>query len=162
MRVLFVTPECAPLTKTGGLGDVSAALPAALRALGHDVRLLLPGYGALLAALPEAREVARLDVLGVPSRLLRSGEFLVIDCPPLYEREGGPYQNANGEDWPDNAQRFGLLSRIGALLGGAASPLAWRPQILHCNDWPCGLAPVYLSFEACTTSHSRALSMLPG
>jgi starch synthase len=147
MRVLFATPECAPLIKAGGLGDVSAALPAALRALGHDVRVLLPGYGPVLAGLPEAREVARLELLGVPSRLLEAGDFFVLDCAELYRREGGPYQNAQGEDWPDNPRRFGLLSRVAALLGGAASPLAWRPQVVHCNDWPCGLAPVHLSFE---------------
>ena len=147
MRALFVTPECAPLTKTGGLGDVSAALPAALRALGHDVRVLIPGYPPVLERLGELREAARLELLGTESRLLESGDFLVLDCAPLYRRDGGPYQNADGEDWADNPQRFGLLSRTAALLGGAASPLAWRPQIVHCNDWPCGLAPVYLSFE---------------
>ena len=147
MRILFVTPECAPLTKTGGLGDVSAALPAALRALGHEVRVLLPGYAAVLAALPQAVELAPLELLGAQARLLEAGDFLVLDCPPLYRRDGGPYQNADGADWPDNPQRFGLLSRAAALLSGAASPLEWRPQVLHCNDWPCGLAPVYLSFE---------------
>jgi starch synthase len=147
MRALFVTPECAPLTKTGGLGDVSAALPLALRAQGHDVRVLLPGYPAVLAGLSDLREVAQLDLLGVPSRLLEAGDFLIVDCAPLYQRDGGPYLNNRGEDWPDNPQRFGLLSRVAALLGGAASPLEWRPQVVHCNDWPCGLAPVYLSFE---------------
>src|SRR5690349_4383889 len=155
MRALFVTPECAPLTKTGGLGDVSAALPAALRALGHDVRVLLPGYPPVLAGLPEAREVSRLELLGMEGRLLEAGDFLVVECPQLYQRDGGPYQNAQGEDWPDNPQRFGLLSRVAALLGGAAGPLAWRPQVLHCNDWPCGLAPVYLSFES-----SRAAAVM--
>ena len=155
MRVLFATPECAPLTKTGGLGDVSAALPAALRALGHDVRVLLPGYRAVLEGLPQAGEVARLELLGAQCRVLESGDFLVIDCPTLYARDGGPYQNAQGEDWADNPQRFGLLSRVVALLGGAASPLAWRPQVVHCNDWPCGLAPVYLSFE-----RSRAAAVM--
>lgn len=148
MRALFVTPECAPLTKTGGLGDVSGALPAALRALGHDVRVLLPGYGAVLAGLPQASEVARLELLGAQARLLEAGDFLVVDCAALYQRDGGPYQNGQGEDWPDNPQRFGLLSRVASLLGGGASPLGWRPQILHCNDWPTGLAPVYLSFES--------------
>ena len=47
LKVLFVTPECAPWAKTGGLGDVSAALPAALGALGHDVRVLMPAYRSL-------------------------------------------------------------------------------------------------------------------
>ena len=43
ISVLFITSEVHPLSKTGGLGDVSAALPAALRQLGVDVRLLIPG-----------------------------------------------------------------------------------------------------------------------
>ena len=147
MRVLFVTPECAPLTKTGGLGDVSAALPAALRALGHDVRVLLPGYAAVLDGLPAAKEQAELELLDQRCRVLEAGDLLVVDCPELYRRDGGPYQDAAGADWRDNARRFGLLSRVAALLSGAASPLEWRPQVLHANDWPCGLAPVYLSFE---------------
>ena len=60
MRVLFVTPECAPLVKVGGLGDVSAALPAALRAIDFDVRLLLPGYEAVMARLSDAAPLARM------------------------------------------------------------------------------------------------------
>src|SRR5690348_10600497 len=155
MRVLFATPECAPLTKTGGLGDVSAALPAALRALGHDVRIVLPGYPPVLAGLANAREVARLELLDAQCRLLEAGDFLALDCPALYQRDGGPYQDAAGLDWPDNPRRFAALSRVAALLAGGASPLAWRPQVLHCNDWPCGLAPVYLSFES-----SRAAAVM--
>jgi starch synthase len=165
MRALFVTPECAPLAKTGGLGDVSGALPAALRSLGHDVRVLIPGYAAVLDGLPAAREAARLDLLGQPGRLLETEDFVVVDCPPLYRRDGGPYQNAQGEDWPDNPLRFGLLCRVAALLGGDATPLAWRPQVVHCNDWPAGLTPVYLSFEknrvaALMTVHNLAFQGL--
>src|SRR5436190_5662881 len=147
MRVLFVTPECAPLTKTGGLGDVSAALPAALRAHGVDVRTLLPAYREVLAAVPEARELARVRLLQHDVRILEAGDCLFLDCAELYVRPGGPYQDANGEDWPDNALRFGLLSRAAALLGTPASPLEWRPEIVHCNDWPTALAPVYLHAE---------------
>src|SRR6266852_5051012 len=141
MRVLFVTPECAPLTKTGGLGDVSAALPAALRAQGVDVRVLLPAYQGM--SLPDgkeaAHEVAKVSLLQMEARLLEAGEFLLLDCPALYARPGDPYQDAQGEDWPDNALRFGLLSRAAALLGAAGSPLEWRPEIVHCNDWPTAL-----------------------
>ena len=149
MRVLFVTPECAPLTKTGGLGDVSAALPAALRAQGIDVRVLLPMYQGLSLpdGLPHPNEVAKVPLLQMEARLLEAGEYLLLDCPALYARPGDPYQDAQGADWPDNALRFGLLSRVAALLGAAGSPLEWRPEIVHCNDWPTALAPVYLHFE---------------
>src|SRR3954466_3152527 len=146
MRVLFVTPECAPLTKTGGLGDVSAALPAALRAQGVDVRTLLPAYRGV--SLDNARQCAQLRLLQMEARLLEKGECLFLDCPPLYDRPGGPYQGPDGADWPDNALRFALLARAAALLGSAASPLEWRPEIVHCNDWPTALAPVYMHFEA--------------
>ncbi len=147
MRVLFVTPECAPLTKTGGLGDVSAALPAALRAQGVDVRTMVPAYREVLAAVPEAKERARLRLLQRDVRILEAGECLFVDCPELYVRAGGPYVDENSEDWPDNPLRFGVLSRAAALLGSAASPLDWRPEVVHCNDWPTALAPVYLHSE---------------
>jgi starch synthase len=162
LRVLFVSPECTPLTKTGGLGDVSAALPAALRRLDIDVRMLLPGYPKVLAAVPEARELARLALFGpaVESRLLEaqlpSGvPLLILDCPQLYNRGGGPYQNDAGEDWPDNGVRFGALSKIGAMLGGPSTPLGWRPHVVHCNDWPAALAPAYLHYMA--EPHAAAL-----
>ena len=145
MRVLFVTPECAPLTKTGGLGDVSAALPAALRSQGADVRTLLPAYRGI--SLQDARECAKLRLLQMDARVLEKGECLFLDCPPLYDRPGGPYQDEHGADWHDNPIRFGVLSRAAALLGSVASPLEWRPEIVHCNDWPTALAPVYMHFE---------------
>ncbi len=147
MRTLFITPECAPLTKTGGLGDVSAALPAALRAQGVDVRLLLPGYTEVLESVSGV-EAARLGVLGFDVRLLEADDLWVIDCPALYRREGGPYQDRSGADWADNALRFAVLSKVASLLAGPRSPLAWRPECLHCNDWPAALAAAYLSFDA--------------
>ncbi len=150
--VLFATPECAPLAKTGGLGDVSAALPPALAEAGLDVRVLLPGYRGVLESDPAAAELARLEVLGCPLRLLSSRlptgiPLVIVDCPELYVRGGGPYQADDGEDWEDNALRFGVLSRVAALLGTKRSPLSWKPDVVHCNDWPTALGPVYLAFE---------------
>src|SRR5574341_1102252 len=141
-RVLFVTSEINPLMKTGGLGEVSGALPRALNELGADVRVLLPGYPQIVGALEDSRVVHRSG----PSAALPAADLLqgrlpdgppcfVIDCPALYLREGGPYQDADGNDWPDNALRFGLLSWIAALLSSDGSPLLWRPEIAHCNDW---------------------------
>ena len=153
LKVLFATSEAAPLIKTGGLGDVSGALPAALRAIGVDVRILLPGYKQVIAQLGQHETVATFDSLaGFPPARLLSGTMahgvplLVLDCPVLYRRDGGPYQNAGGHDWADNALRFGLLSRVAALLGCNESPLGWRPDLVHCNDWQTGLAPAWLHF----------------
>src|SRR5678815_5167326 len=123
VRVLHVTPECAPMTKTGGLGDVSEALPAALRAAGVDAMTLLPGYPPVLDGVGKKTLVAKLAVLGFECLLLQADSFIVIDCPALYQRDGGPYQAPDGQDWDDNALRFGVLSRAAALLGGARSPL---------------------------------------
>jgi starch synthase len=155
LRILFATSECAPLVKTGGLGDVSAAFPAALKTLGLDARILLPGYRPVLAQLPDCREVARFAATAdFPAARLLQGQtppgvpLLALDCPELYERAGGPYQNEAGSDWTDNALRFGLLSRVAALLGSADSPLRWQPDVVHCNDWQTGLAPAYLRYAA--------------
>lgn len=154
MRVLFVTSEVAPLIKTGGLADVSAALPAALCRLGDDVRVLLPGYSQVLSQLPSCKVEATLSgIEGFPeARLLSSVlpdgvPLLVIECAPLFQREGGIYQDAQGVDWADNALRFGLLSKVAAILGGEASPLKWRPEVVHCNDWQSGLTPAYMHFS---------------
>jgi len=163
MRVLFATSEATPLVKTGGLGDVAGALPAALRARGIDVRLLLPRYRQVGAALDRARERAWVPALaGFPAaRILeakgpRGVPCYLLDCPVLFDRDGGPYQDAAGADWHDNAVRFGLLSRVAALLGCAGSPLDWRPDVVHCNDWQTALAPAYLRFAA----DARAASVI--
>ena len=156
LRVLFATPELAPWIKSGGLGDVSAGLPPALRAEGADVRLLLPGYGPLADAAHVARVAARLPEPGgaLPAvRLLyvASGfgvPVYLIDCPEYYRRAGTAYQDADGRDWDDNALRFGLLSRVAALLASDATPLDWRPDVLQCHDWPAALAPAYLHHGA--------------
>ena len=152
MKVLLVTSEIAPLIKTGGLADVSGALPAALRAIGVDVRVLVPGYPQVLAQMASIEVLATFyDLPGFPpSRLLGSimengVPLMAIDCPVLYQREGGPYVDANGHDWPDNPLRFGLLCRVAAILGCGGTPLSWHPDLVHGNDWQTGLTGAYLS-----------------
>lgn len=152
MKILFVTSEMAPWVKTGGLGDVAAALPAALRQAGQDVRVLLPHYPALQSAFPAARLLAALPALAPglpPARLLtvESEGLLLLDCPELYERPGNPYLDSRSRDWGDNGIRFGLLARVAATLAQAWSPLSWRPDIVHANDWQTALAPAYLHYE---------------
>ena len=157
LRILFITPEIYPLCKTGGLGDVSAALPAALRALHLDIRILIPGYPQVMSGITHKVKVAEFNNLthfprtallsaNLPTRGSKNVPIFIIDCPDLYEREGGPYLDATGSDWSDNALRFGLLSKIGAILASDDSPLTWHPHIAHCNDWQSGLTPAYLHF----------------
>jgi starch synthase len=153
LRVLFVTSEMHPLIKTGGLGDVCGALSLALAHLGLDVRVMIPGYPAVMERILEAEPLLELPPSGgLPeSRLLAArapgcAPLIVVDCPLLYRRTGGPYQTPAGEDWPDNALRFGLLCRAAALLGSRKPPLNWLPDILHCHDWQAGLAPALLHF----------------
>jgi starch synthase len=152
MRALYVTSEVYPLAKTGGLADVSAALPAALEEFGIDTRVLVPGYPQALAQAPNLTEVARLgDPLGCgEARLLQTHlpnskiPVWLIDCPALYNRSGGFYQRDDGEDWPDNALRFALLNHVAAGIANEPGG-SWRPDVIHANDWHAGLVPLLLS-----------------
>lgn len=153
LSVLFVTPEAAPWSKTGGLGDVSAALPAALAKLDCDVRVMLPAYRSMqgLQATPVAEIPARgaIPPCRVDLSVLPSGvRLLLVHAPQLFDRPGGPYQDENGKDWPDNALRFGCLSHAAAWVALHGLAEGWRPQILHAHDWQAGLAPAYLRYDA--------------
>ncbi|MCM2327017.1 MAG: glycogen synthase GlgA [Lysobacter sp.] len=148
--VLSVASEVFPLVKTGGLADVAGALPPALAAEGVAVRTLLPGYPAVLAALPAAATVHDWPLLnGGPARLLEARaaglDLFVLDAPHLYDRPGNPYVGADGKDWPDNALRFGALGAVAAELGRGLLP-AFAPGIVHAHDWQAALAPAYLHY----------------
>ena len=154
MRVLFATSEAYPLIKTGGLADVSGALPKAINQLPDfkgDIKLLLPAYSAVLAKLKAVKTIANIRVLGQDCSLMTGKmpdsdiEVIAIKNAALYERTGGPYSDENGADWLDNPLRFGVLSRVASLLCSANSPLkTWLPDLIHCNDWQTGLAPAYM------------------
>lgn len=155
MDVLFVTAEAHPLMKTGGLGDVCGSLPAALAALGHDVRLLMPGYTQALEQLPALVPVG--DVTAVradgPAGLLE-GRFpgadvglYLLDAPGMFDREGSPYVGPDGKDWPDNAARFTALCRAAVAIALGRAGLDWRPEVVHCHDWHTGLVPALLALE---------------
>jgi starch synthase len=150
MRVLFVSSEIYPLAKTGGLADVSAALPIALASLGVDVRLVMPGYPEALDTAADLKLEAQCANNGTPTRLLRgrlpdSGlPVWLVDCPALFKRAGGLYQNPEGEDWHDNHHRFSLLSHAAAKLAAGHVVTDWRADVVHANDWHTGLLPLLL------------------
>ena len=152
MRVLFVTPESVPLTKTGGLADVSGALAQALGDIDCDVRLLHPAYADIADRLRDFGPALDLpDLFGGPGRLrygqLPNGlQVYALDAPHLFDRPGNPYLGPNGHDWPDNHLRFAALSWAGSriALGGVGD---WRPDLVHAHDWQAGLTPAYLRFS---------------
>ena len=150
IKVLSAVAEIFPLVKTGGLADVAGALPAALSRNGVDVTTLLPGYPAVMKSLDRAEEVlAEADLFGGVARVLAarvSGlDLLILDAPHLYDRPGGPYLGPDGQDWPDNAFRFGALGWMAAKLASGGAP-ALLPDILHVHDWQPSLAPAYLAY----------------
>ncbi len=151
-RILYCSSEAYPLIKTGGLGDVAGSLPRALQQLGHDVRLLLPAYRDLLNNLSQRpRQLGQWPVDGQVVSLWQTMlpgsrvKTWLVDCPALFDRPGNPYHDADGEPWPDNAQRFALFDKVAALLATDQLGLGWQPDIAHGNDWQCGLLPVYLN-----------------
>jgi starch synthase len=155
MRVLFVTAEAFPLAKTGGLADVSRALPIALRRQGIDVRLLMPGYPRAYMRIENPRIVAKIEpLLGISDATLIAGKFpdadlpvWLIDSPTLFRRNGGLYQDEAGKDWPDNALRFAFLAHVAARLAMGLPKIDWIPDVVHANDWHTGLLPLLLSME---------------
>ncbi len=155
VNVLFVSPEVYPLVKTGGLADVTGALPLALGSLGADVRVLVPAYRGLLdhPALTSGRELLAdiPDLFGGPAQvweaICKTGlRVFLLHAPHLYDRDGGPYLDTFGRDWPDNDMRFAALSLVGARIANGLLG-EWRPAIVHVHDWQAAPTLAYLHAE---------------
>ena len=144
LRILFVSAEVAPYAKVGGLADVAGSLPKALRALGHDVRVIMPRYGridpdqfdlqpaldAFPVSLGERDELASMRQTaldgGVPVYLVESERYFAREA--IY-------------GYPDDGERFLFFCQ--AVLQ-APKELDWQPDIVHCNDWHTALLPLLL------------------
>ena len=166
MQVVFATPECAPYAKTGGLADVSGALPAHLVRLGHQVTVYLPLYASVRPHLAAEWKYALRSItipfryynrfVGIVDGGTRDGvSYHFVDCPELFDRQYlyGP----NGSEYGDNAERFGLFCRA---VVEAAKQLG-VPQIFHVQDWQSALIPVYLrTLYAADSALSGAATLL--
>jgi starch synthase len=149
MRVLSVASEVYPLIKTGGLADVAGALPGALKSHGVAMTTFLPGYRPVKAKLGTTRVIHDFgDLFGSAARLLSADvggmDVVVLDCPALFDRDGGPYGDAGGKDWADNWTRFAAFSAAAAAFGtGRAGAPAF--DVIHAHDWQAGLVPAYVA-----------------
>lgn len=138
MRIAILTSEAMPFAKTGGLADVSGALPKALREHDVDARLILPLYDQIDRAMLNGGSVEHVrvewrgqvhhvrfwfsDEAGAPTYLLEAPEFFAR--PKIY-------------GYQDDHIRFAFFSRAALALLKA---LNWQADVVHGNDWPCGFA----------------------
>ena len=150
MQVLSVTPEIFPLIKTGGLADVTGALPIALAGKGVVMRTLIPGYPVVMAAFAKKKAVYQYPLLqggkaSIHAVKVGDLDLFVLDAPHLFDRQGGPYGTASGADWPDNWRRFAALSQVGGdIAGGAIS--GYQPDIVHAHDWQSAMTLAYMRY----------------
>lgn len=142
LTIVHLASEMVPFSKTGGLADVVAALPAASARLGHRVTVILPAHRTELRTQPPGEVVGQVEVLGVRGQVFAAHqdgvEVLLLDAPQLYVRPS-PYAVPEG-DYPDNPVRFAFL------VHAALALLARRPcpDVLHVHDWQAALAPLLL------------------
>lgn len=147
LKILYLSAECVPFAKTGGLADVAGALPKAIRRLGHDIRVIMPRYGrvdvarfdlkTVLGELPvpmdERNEPAKILLGSVGSGPAQTPVYFV-DSPRYFDRQG-IYM------YPDDAERFIFFSRAALEMCKA---LGWQPDVIHCNEWHTALIPNWL------------------
>ncbi|GHG68672.1 glycogen synthase GlgA [Comamonas sp. JC664] len=164
MKVLFISSEVAPFSKTGGLGDVAGALPAALASLGHDVKVVTPRYRDVRGAerlVPTGQSLLLRFPFGelsgpiLSARLAERLEVLFLENEALFGNRHGLYGDASGP-FADNHRRFAYLC-VGALQ--AAQRLGFIPDIVHANDWQTGLVPVALrrGFQAGPLANAKSV-----
>ncbi len=151
LSILFVSSEVVPFAKTGGLADVSGALPQVIRELGHDIRIIMPKYATVSDRKFKIHDIKRLTDMPIPlgDKVLLSSvksSFLTnirtkvqvyfVSNDDLYTRSDLYIDPKTKEAWPDNDDRFLFFckSTIETLLR-----LGWKPDIIHLNDWQSGI-----------------------
>lgn len=153
LNILFVASEATPFAKEGGLGDVVGTLPKYLKRLGHDVRVVIPRYYKIdkgyynLIQLPYPLGVP-MGIIGTLWSSVYEGMLPKSDVPiyfiefEQYFGRDGLYNDANGQGYMDNDNRFVFLSR-GAI--ELSKMLGFSPDIIHVHDWQTAVIPVYIN-----------------
>ncbi len=144
LKILMLSAEITPFAKTGGLADVVGALPKALHALGHDVRVAMPRYGRVnpaqfqlqkaLDPFPVPLDSATEDATLLEGRIAPDVPVYFVENKRLFDREG-IYM------YPDDAERFIFFARAALEM---LKRLNWQPNVIHCHDWHTALIPNWL------------------
>jgi len=150
LKILFLAAEAVPFAKVGGLADVAGSLPSAIRALGHDVRLMMPRYGTIRSDQFPMEKIG--DPFPVPvgpgeeyAHLIGStsnGE--TNGSVPVYLIWNKQYFSSRDRvyGFEDDAQRFAVFGRASL---AALHLLDWKPDVIHANDWHTGIVPTWLN-----------------
>lgn len=158
LRILFLSAEVVPFAKTGGLGDVGGSLPKALRALGHDVRVVMPAY----RAIEEGYHSGRFNLKAIPGQLnvptgagvipagVFEGTLPGSDVPIYFIAERNLFDRPNIYGYSDDPYRFAFFSRAALELTLA---LSWQPHVVHAHDWHAAPAVTWLATAG--QSHGR-------
>ena len=161
MKVLLASAEAVPFAKVGGLADVAGSLPAALRRLGVDARVIIPGYGFinhLQFAIEPLFSFSFSHRLGINELTLYSCEY---DGVPFYFLQSPPYFGQEGEvysQWNWDMERFIYFNQaLMSALGQIQERLGWFPDVAHVNDWHTSLLP-FLIREHGDDEHFSALA----
>lgn len=162
LRILIVAAEMAPLNSTGGLAEVIAALPEALRKRGHDVRVAMPCYGHIPSAQrgePCGMVVAPMGAHTEYGQLRQtetgaSGVPLYLVEHNAYFGREFPY-GTREQEYPDNAERFSFFCL--ALLDGIPKT-GWMPDVVHCHDWHAAAMPLFLKSRYASDPNWRGVA----
>ena len=146
MKILMITSEAVPFSKSGGLADVAGALPPALIEKGHDARIIVPAYNTGIKDSGKLECVLMIDMLKGPEKVeIRSRSvgktIYYFVCHTVFNDRLGIYGDTSFTPYSDNFFRFALLSKASLQVCEA---LDWKPDILHCHDWCAGLVPYFL------------------
>lgn len=160
MKILFVSSEGLPYSKTGGLADVVEALPKALVEAGHEVAVLLPRYrgNKITATMISSITIPLGDHLRFPAiaeaAAVAGVKYYLVDDPEFFDREQ-LYGDKSG-DYRDNAARFAEFSRVAIEF----AKRVWLPDVIHCHDWQSALVPVLLRTQHADDPAVRSLPIV--
>ena len=143
MKILFVTSECAPFSKSGGLADVASSLPPALKAEGHEIAIVTPLYQTVLNRFSDQITHVKDTTITLGWRSLfcglYRGEWKGVTVWFLDNKEFFDRPRLYGYD--DDPLRFAFFSKAVIQL---LPEYDFMPQVIHCNDWETALSVIYL------------------
>lgn len=164
MRVLLATVEAVPFAKVGGLADVLGSLPAALRRLDVDARVILPGYGFINHEQYGVERLLNFEFshrLGVSAVTLFAAEQAGI---PFYLLQSAPYFGLEGDvysQWNWDMERYIFFNQATmAALYQLDETEGWFPDVVHANDWHTGLLPFMIREHVDDDKWARLASVI--